>query len=125
MASSSLNVARSVKLKLVPQPPLVSSKIVHIKITEHANDKSFIGDVKRHYNLDSIPYSDVTLKDGDCDYSPFSALGEFLDYCKQGKGMSFEKCTAGEHIAEVELGISTLCPIGTQQHRHHRVHWQT
>ena len=115
MASSAVSASRSVKLRVVAQPPLESDASVNMKITEHCNTALFMTQLKRKFNLDSVPNSDVTLKDGEYDQHPDEVFAAFRKYCTDGAPLNFENCTMREHDAEVELGISTVCPIGMLQ----------
>ncbi len=62
-----MSAHRTVKLRIVPQAPVKSDKPVILKITEHFNDTLFMGQLKRQFNLDLVPDTDVTLKDGEYD----------------------------------------------------------
>ena len=116
MAVPGMSAHRTVKLRIVPQAPVKSDKPVMLKITEHFNETLFMGQLKRQFNLDLVPDTDVTLKDGEYDQPPSVVLAALPTFCKDADSvLPFDNCTMGEHEAEVELGISTFSPIGKRQ----------
>ncbi|CAL8465751.1 g5287 [Coccomyxa elongata] len=73
---------RSVKAVLLPRPPIRTKEAGKLRISRNTNTDSFIGMLKRSFNLPDN--SNILLSEDGCQLAPKDFVNGCVEYCKTG-----------------------------------------